>query len=98
MLISGAIIGGVLAFFTFAVTVVSAPMLLQQDSNVFGAVFTSLRATSRSFAPMLLWAALITALLLIAASTGFLALVVIFPWLGLASWRAYRDIVSASGE
>jgi len=98
MLISGALIGGVLAFFTFALTVVSAPMLLQQDSNVFGAVFTSLRATSRSFAPMLLWAALITALLLIAAATGFLALVVIFPWLGLASWRAYRDIVAASGE
>ncbi|MEZ5983440.1 MAG: DUF2189 domain-containing protein [Parvularculaceae bacterium] len=96
MLISGTIVGGILAFFTFSITVVSAPMLLQHDSNVFGAVFTSLRATSRSFAPMLLWAALITTLLLIAAATGFLALVVIFPWLGLASWRAYRDVVASS--
>ena len=96
MLISGTIVGGILAFFTFSITVVSAPMLLQHDSNVFGAVFTSLLATSRSFAPMLLWAALITTLLLIAAATGFLALVVIFPWLGLASWRAYRDVVASS--
>jgi len=32
-------------------------------------------------------------LLLIAAASGFLSLVVIFPWLGLASWRAYRELV-----
>jgi uncharacterized membrane protein len=27
-----------------------------------------------------------------AAATGFLAMIVIFPWLGLASWRAYRAL------
>ena len=43
--------------------------------------------------PMLLWAVIIVVLLLIAATTGFLALTVIFPWLGLASWRAYRALV-----
>jgi uncharacterized membrane protein len=95
MLITGGIIGGVMAFFTFSIVVVSAPMLLDPEANVFGAIFTSIRATARNFAPMLLWAALITALLLIAAATGFIALVVIFPWLGLASWSAYRDVVAA---
>lgn len=94
MLITGTIIGGVMAFFTFALVVVSAPMLLNSEANVFSAVFTSLRATSRNFAPMLLWAALITALLIAAAATWFIALVVIFPWLGLASWRAYRALVA----
>ena len=38
-------------------------------------------------------AAIIAVLVAASAVTGFLALVVIFPWLGFASWRAYRDIV-----
>ena len=94
MLISGAIIGAVMAFFTFSIVLVSAPMLLASRASVFGAIFTSLRAVSNNFTPALIWAGLITLMLLAAALTGFVALVVIFPWLGLASWRAYRDLVA----
>ncbi|MEZ6023721.1 MAG: DUF2189 domain-containing protein [Hyphomonadaceae bacterium] len=94
MLISGTIVGGAMAFFTFALTVITAPMLLDQKTNVFEAMFTSLRAVAANFLPLLLWAALITLLLLASAATSWLALAVIFPWLGLASWRAYRDIVT----
>lgn len=93
MLISGTIVGGLMAFFTFAIAVVSTPMLMDQRSNIFEAVFVSLRAVSRNFGPLLFWAALITGLLLLSAWTSWLALVLVFPWLGLASWRAYRDIV-----
>jgi uncharacterized membrane protein len=93
MLISGTIVGGVLAFFTFALVAVSAPMLLNRDTGVFGAAFISLSAVAKNFAPMLLWAILITLLLLVAGSTAWVALIVIFPWLGFASWRAYRDVV-----
>jgi uncharacterized membrane protein len=95
MLVTGTIIGGAMAFFTFAITVVSAPMLLDQRTNVFEAVFTSIRAVAKNFMPMLLWAALLTLALLACAATSWLALIVIFPWLGLASWRAYLDIVRA---
>lgn len=95
MLVTGAIVGGAMAFFTFAITVVSAPMLLDQRTNVFEAVFTSIRAVAKNFMPMLLWAALITLLLLASAATSWLGLIVVFPWLGLASWRAYLDIVPA---
>lgn len=92
MLVTGTIVGGVMAFFTFAITVVSAPMLLDQRTNVFEAMFTSIRAVANNFMPMLLWAALITLALLICAATAWLGLIVIFPWLGLASWRAYCEI------
>lgn len=95
MLVTGTIIGGIMAFFTFAITVVSAPMLLDQRANVFEAMFTSIRAVAKNFMPMLLWASLITLLLLACAATSWLGLIVIFPWLGLASWRAYLDIVPA---
>lgn len=94
MLISGAIVGGVMAFFTFTIVVVSAPMLLDREASIFEAMFTSFRAVSRNFLPLLFWAALIAALLLASAATSWLALAVVFPWLGLASWRAYRTIVA----
>jgi uncharacterized membrane protein len=93
MLVAGSLTGGVLAFVAYALVVVSAPMLLNSSANVFAAVATSVRAVNANFLPLLLWAVIITALLLMSAATGFLALVVVFPWLGLASWRAYRDLV-----
>ncbi len=92
MLMIGALTGGALAFVTYALVVVSAPMLLNRNANVFAAVATSVRAVNANFFPLLLWAVIITALLLASAATGFLALVVVFPWLGLASWRAYRAL------
>lgn len=93
MLISGTIVGGIIAFFTYMLVVVSAPMLLNEKENVFAAVATSFLSVSRNFGPMLLWAFLLAALTLATAFTGFAALAVVFPWLGLASWRAYRALV-----
>lgn len=93
MMIAGSVIGGAIAFFTYALVVVSAPMLLDREANVFAATITSLRAVSTNFGPMLLWAVLISALTLATAATAFAGLTVVFPWLGLASWRAYRELV-----
>ena len=93
--LTGGLVGGAIAFLTYCLVVVSAPMLLDRRTNVFAAVATSVRAVNANFASLLLWAAIIAVLLLAAAATGFLALVVIFPWLGFASWRAYRDLVDA---
>jgi uncharacterized membrane protein len=42
---------------------------------------------------MLVWAALITILTAIGFATFLLGLVVILPWIGHATWHAYRDIV-----
>jgi uncharacterized membrane protein len=86
-------VGGVIAFFTYCLVVVAAPMLLDTRANVWSAIATSFMAVANNPGPMLLWAFLIVLLLLVSAATGFLALIVIFPWLGLASWRAYRDLV-----
>jgi uncharacterized membrane protein len=93
MLATGTLIGGAIAFFTYCLVVVAAPMLLDARANVWGAIATSFIAVASNPGPMLLWAFLIVALLLVSAATGFLGLIVIFPWLGLASWRAYRGLV-----
>jgi uncharacterized membrane protein len=93
MLISGTIVGGIAGFAVFCCTVVSVPMLLDRDNDVFSAVVTSVRAVIRNFAPMMLWAGVIALLLTAAAASGLVGLVIVFPWLGLASWRAYRELV-----
>lgn len=93
MIVVGSVIGGGIAFLTFCLVAVSAPMLLDRRNSVFEATVTSVRAVTANFAPMVLWAVLIAALIVGSALTGFLALVVVFPWLGLATWRAYRELV-----
>ena len=96
MVMTGTMIGGVIAFLAFSLIVVSAPMMLNTQANVFVATITSLRTVARNFLPMLVWAVLIVALTALGIATGFLGLVVTFPVIGLASWRAYRDLVPSS--
>ncbi|MEM7191564.1 MAG: DUF2189 domain-containing protein [Pseudomonadota bacterium] len=93
MLATGTVIGGVIAYLTFCMVVVSAPMLRDRKASVFSAIATSVRAVIENFCPLTLWAAILGSFILASAVTGFAALVVVFPWLGLASWRAYRDLV-----
>ena len=95
MAVVGTIIGGVMAFLAYTLVVVTAPMLLERHTNVFMAVATSFRSVTGNFLPMLFWAAIIAALTGIGILTGFLGLIIIFPWLGLASWRAYRGLVDS---
>ncbi len=93
MLLWGTAIGGLLAWFAFSLVVVSAPMLLDSRHDIFVATVTSVRCVVRNTLPMLLWAAIIAALILASIATGFFALIAVIPWLGLASWRAYRALV-----
>jgi uncharacterized membrane protein len=93
MAIANILTGGIIAFFTYAIVVVAAPMLVEPETNVFAATVTSFTVVAQNFVPMLIWAFLIVALLVSTIPTGFLSLTIIFPCLGLASWRAYRDLV-----
>ena len=91
----GSAIGGVIAFIAYALVVISAPMLLNEDTDVFIATVTSVRSVVTNFLPMLLWAAIIAGLTLIGILTFFVGLIVIFPVIGLASWRAYRQLIQS---
>ncbi len=86
-------LGAVLAAPVFASSVVAVPMLLDQRVSVLGAVFTSWRVVMDDPVPLALWAVLIISLTLLGMATLMLGLVVVLPWLGHASWHAYRDLV-----
>ena len=90
-------LGGVLAAPVFASSVVAIPMLLDREIGVLGAVLTSWRVVMANPLALALWAGLLMALTLLGMATLMLGLIVIVPWLGHASWHAYRDLVDTAG-
>jgi uncharacterized membrane protein len=85
--------GGALALMVFSLSVVSLPMLLHRRVDFATALVTSFLATKHNFPAMLLWGGMIAVLIAVGMATDFVAMTVIFPWLGHASWHAYRDLV-----
>ncbi len=90
------LLGGVLAAPIFASSVVSMPLLLDRRVPLLAAVLTSWRVVLANPAPMAVWAGLIMLLVLVGFATALLALVVVVPVLGHASWHAYDELVDAS--
>jgi uncharacterized membrane protein len=90
-------LGGILAAPVFASSVVAIPMLLDREVGVLGAIFTSWRVVMENPGPLALWAALIMGLTVVGMATLMLGLVVVVPWVGHASWHAYRDLVDTAG-
>lgn len=86
-------LGGVFAAIIFSVTVVSIPMILDRRTDAITAGITSIRLVLATPAVMLLWAAIITVLVVLAMLPGFAGLLVVGPILGHASWHAYRATV-----
>ena len=84
---------GVLALAVFSISVVSLPMLLHRKVDFATALVTSFMATRHNFPVLLLWGVLIAGLTAVGAATNFIAMAVIFPWLGHASWHAYRGLI-----
>jgi uncharacterized membrane protein len=90
-------LGAFLAAPVFASSVVALPLLLDRQVGVLAAVFASWRVVLNNPLPCAIWAGLIMLLTGIGMATAMLGLVVIVPWLGHASWHAYRDMVDTSG-
>lgn len=98
-LVIGNLLGAVLAAITFAVSVVSIPLLLDRpEASVVDAITTSWRAARHNPGPMALWAWLIAMLMAIGFLTAFIGMVVVLPLVGYASWAAYKNVVIWSAE
>ena len=87
------LVGGFFAGLVFSVAVVSIPMILDRDTDAISAAITSLQVVFSNLPVMLLWGALLTVLVLIALLPWGLGLLLIGPWLGHATWHAYRGSV-----
>jgi uncharacterized membrane protein len=90
----GNMLGALLALVVFMLTVVSFPMLLDRDVDVVTAMITSVRAVIANPIVMIVWAAIVTTLLIASMAPGFLGLIVTLPVLGHATWHLYRRLIS----
>lgn len=87
-------VGGAFALLAFALTVVSIPMILDRDTDAISAAITSLEVFFSQTGVMLLWGFLLTGLLAGALLLPWhLGLLLVGPWLGHATWHAYRGAV-----
>lgn len=85
--------GLVFALAVFAISLVTLPAMLDRKKGFVDAAAVSLKAFMANPGPLLLWGVIITALFAVSAATAFIALIVIFPWLGFAMWHGYRSLV-----
>lgn len=90
----GNTVGAVIALFVFSFSVVSFPMLYDRDVDFVTAMVTSVRTVTRNLQPMILWGAIIAALMLISLLVGFWPLFVVLPVLGHATFHLYRRAVA----
>ncbi|MEO8546020.1 MAG: DUF2189 domain-containing protein [Burkholderiaceae bacterium] len=92
------LVGGVFAVLVYAIAVVSIPMILDRDTDAISAAITSAQVVFQNTGVMLLWGLLIALLVALALWPWGLGLVVVGPWLGHASWHAYRGSVRWQAE
>jgi uncharacterized membrane protein len=79
----GSLVGAVFAMVTFSASAFSLPMIMHRDVDSITAI-------------VLLWLALIVALLLIGALTAFIGMIFILPVIGYAVWHGYLETIDAS--
>lgn len=92
-LVTGALIGAVLAALVFALSAVSFPMVIDRDVSAFTAIATSFTAVRLNWKPMALWAALIVIFTVLGMAVFYLGLAVTLPLIGHATWHCYKDVV-----
>jgi len=94
-LFPGILIGALIAGFTFSISAISVPMLMDREVDVMTAMQTSVRAVRKNWQPMALWACLIVMFVGAGIVTFYIGLVVWMPLVGHATWHAYKDLVPA---
>ncbi len=88
------VVGAILAFLLFSLTVVSLPLVLDREVDFVTAMLLSLQTVRENLVVMLVWAMFIAVLTLVALLPWFLGLMVVLPVLGHATWHLYRKALA----
>lgn len=97
-LLTGLLVGGLIAAFAFSISAITVPMLMDRQGDVVTAMQTSLAAVRQNWQAMSLWAALIAMFVGVGMLTYYVGLAVFMPMVGHGTWHAYRDLVGVQGD
>lgn len=93
-LIAFMFIGAIVAAFAFAISVVTIPLLLKDDKiGVISSMVISWKVVMENKLVMAVWAFTIAVLVTVGLLTLGVAMIVVMPLLGFASWHAFTDLV-----
>ncbi|MBY6158985.1 DUF2189 domain-containing protein [Pseudooceanicola nitratireducens] len=92
LLMVGCIVGALFAAFAFAISAFAFPMLLTERTDAMSALGISMAMVWNNLSVMLAWGAIVVVLFAASVLTFGLALIIIFPLLGHATWHSYREI------
>jgi uncharacterized membrane protein len=98
MIVVGVGVGFFFALLVLAISVVSFPLLLDQDVGLGAAVSTSIDSVAANPGPMAVWGLIVASALLIGSIPVFLGLIFVLPVLGHATWHLYRKVVEPSTQ
>jgi uncharacterized membrane protein len=87
------ILGGLSIALVYAIAALSPPLLLGRRIGLRRALLTSVRAVGDNPVTMGLWGALILAGVAASFLSGMLGFVIVVPWIGHATWHAYRELI-----
>ncbi len=93
LIVVGIGIGFLFACLVLTISVVSFPMLLDQDVGLATAVATSVRAVWTNPGPMAGWGLIVAGGLVAGSLPLLLGLAIVMPVLGHATWHLYRKMV-----
>ncbi len=91
-------VGAGFAFVLFSITLISLPLLLEREVDFITGILTSINAVAQNFTVLMLWAFIISALMLLAMLPALLGLFVVLPVLGHATWHLYRKLLDPPAE
>ena len=97
MLAVGTLVGAIIAWFFYAITVFSLPMLVDRDVDFISTIITSVSGVRANLGVTLGWAILVATMLFLAMLPAFLGLFFALPVLGHATWHLYRRAVPQAG-
>ena len=95
MIGAGIGVGFLFALLVLAISVVSFPLLLDQEVGVDTAIRTSLRALIANPGTMAAWGLIVAGGLVLGSLPFLLGLIVVMPVLGHATWHLYREVVAS---
>ncbi|MDN3578864.1 DUF2189 domain-containing protein [Chitinimonas viridis] len=85
--------GALFALLTFALSVVSIPIMLDRDADTFNALFASVRVCLANPVCMLTWGAIIVLIVLAGFALWGVGVALAVPLVGHATWHAYRALI-----
>jgi len=94
LMAAGVGVGFLFAMLSFAIGVVTVPLLLDRDVGLWTAIKTSLKVVATNPGTMALWGLIVAGALVLGSIPALVGLIFVVPVLGHASWHLYRKVVA----